>query len=89
VSRRFYSEHPPRAEYTLTPRGRELGIVVGALAAWGSRHLHPDTALTHDDCDGALQLRYYCPTCDTRVRGSAVRLRKRPRAAGSPAPAPR
>ena len=25
VTRRFYSEHPPRAEYLLTERGRELG----------------------------------------------------------------
>ncbi|HEV8472594.1 MAG TPA: helix-turn-helix domain-containing protein [Methylomirabilota bacterium] len=76
VARHFYSEHPPRAEYTLTARGRELGMVVGALAAWGSKHLHPDASLAHDDCDGALQVRYYCPTCDTRVRGSTVRLRR-------------
>src|SRR6185436_15633003 len=33
VARRFYSEHPPRAEYILTDRGRELGFVIGALAA--------------------------------------------------------
>ena len=33
VTRRFYSEHPPRAEYVLTNRGRELGFVIGALAA--------------------------------------------------------
>src|SRR5262245_47592615 len=37
VTRQFYSEHPPRAEYALTDKGRELGVVVGALAAWGSR----------------------------------------------------
>src|SRR5262245_16196181 len=39
VSRRLYSEHPPRAEYELTAKGRELAVVVGALAAWGSRHV--------------------------------------------------
>ena len=27
VERRFYSEHPPRAEYHLTKKGHELGIV--------------------------------------------------------------
>ncbi|HEV8585732.1 MAG TPA: helix-turn-helix domain-containing protein [Methylomirabilota bacterium] len=75
VTRQFYSEHPPRAEYALTPRGRELGVVVGALALWGSKHLHPDTALVHDDCDAALQLGYYCPKCDKRVRGRSVHLR--------------
>ncbi len=75
VVRQFYSEHPPRAEYALTPRGRELGVVVGALALWGSKHLHRDTALVHDDCEAPLQLGYWCPTCDKRVRGRTVHLR--------------
>ena len=39
VSRRLYSDHPPRAEYTLTDRGRELRAVVRALGIWGARHL--------------------------------------------------
>jgi DNA-binding HxlR family transcriptional regulator len=54
VTRRFYSEHPPRAEYLLTERGRELGVVVGALAVWGSRHLHPQTTQVHTDCQTPL-----------------------------------
>src|SRR5574341_1818109 len=50
VQRRFYSDHPPRAEYALTDRGRELGTVVGALAAWGGRHGHRRTKRVHDGC---------------------------------------
>jgi DNA-binding HxlR family transcriptional regulator len=38
VARQFYAEHPPRAEYALTPKGRELGPVLGALRAWGHKH---------------------------------------------------
>jgi len=38
VERRFYEQHPPRAEYVLTERGRELGPVVKALFDWGRRH---------------------------------------------------
>ena len=38
IERRFYAEHPPRAEYLLTPKGRELGPAVKALRAWGERH---------------------------------------------------
>ena len=76
VTRRFYSEHPPRAEYLLTERGRELGVVVGALAAWGSRHLHPQTALVHTDCQTPLEVGYYCPHCHDRVRGSQVKLKR-------------
>ena len=29
IARRFYSDHPPRAEYLLTDKGQELGMVVG------------------------------------------------------------
>lgn len=38
VERRFYDQHPPRAEYVLTARGRELGPVLKALREWGDRH---------------------------------------------------
>ncbi|HEY7239038.1 MAG TPA: helix-turn-helix domain-containing protein [Burkholderiales bacterium] len=37
IERRFYTEHPPRAEYVLTERGRELGPVMKSLRNWGSR----------------------------------------------------
>jgi DNA-binding HxlR family transcriptional regulator len=38
VDRRFYEQHPPRAEYVLTDKGRALGPVLKALLQWGSRH---------------------------------------------------
>ena len=37
LERRFYGEHPPRAEYALTRKGRELGPVVKALREWGTK----------------------------------------------------
>src|SRR5215217_5186096 len=37
IERRWYTEHPPRAEYALTARGRELGPVMKSLRDWGSR----------------------------------------------------
>jgi DNA-binding HxlR family transcriptional regulator len=33
-----YSEHPPRDEYRLTPRGREFLPVLVLLGDWGGRH---------------------------------------------------
>lgn len=39
IERKFYEEHPPRAEYSLTAKGRELGPVLKALKEWGQRHL--------------------------------------------------
>jgi DNA-binding HxlR family transcriptional regulator len=54
VHRKFYSDHPPRAAYELTDRGRELGVVVLALARWGVRHLGGggglNKGLQHDEC---------------------------------------
>jgi DNA-binding HxlR family transcriptional regulator len=38
VERRFYSMNPPRAEYVLTGKGRDLGPIVGAMRAWGRKH---------------------------------------------------
>jgi DNA-binding HxlR family transcriptional regulator len=77
ATRRFYSEHPPRAEYGLTDRGRELGVVVGALAAWGSRHVHRQTALVHAECGHPVEVKYFCRQCAGRVRGTTVELRRR------------
>jgi DNA-binding HxlR family transcriptional regulator len=36
---RRYSEHPPRFEYLLTEKGRELRVALLALMQWGDRHL--------------------------------------------------
>jgi DNA-binding HxlR family transcriptional regulator len=38
VTRRLYEEHPPRAEYVLTQKGRELGPALQALLVWGRKH---------------------------------------------------
>ncbi|HEU5171129.1 MAG TPA: helix-turn-helix domain-containing protein [Gemmatimonadales bacterium] len=82
VARRFYSDHPPRAEYALTGKGRELGVVVGALAAWGSRHLHRQTALVHAECGHPVEITYFCARCAAGVRGATVELRRRPTSGG-------
>ena len=38
VSRRFYADHPPRAEYVLTEKGTQLGPIMKALLDWGRKH---------------------------------------------------
>src|SRR5262249_47785371 len=38
ITRQFYAEHPPRAEYLLTPKGRTLGPILKALFEWGQKH---------------------------------------------------
>lgn len=57
VYREFYSDHPPRAAYGLTDQGRELGLVVLALARWGIGNLKGklNRTLQHDECFQYLQ----------------------------------
>jgi DNA-binding HxlR family transcriptional regulator len=89
VTRSFYSDHPPRAQYTLTERGQGLGLVVGALADWGSRHVYKRTRLVHADCGHDVRLGYHCEACGTRVRGAAVELRRPGKARGRAVSRPR
>jgi DNA-binding HxlR family transcriptional regulator len=85
VARRFYSDHPPRAEYALTEAGAELRTVVGALALWGARHVAPDAAVVHAACDHPVDLAYFCPACHQRVPAGTVTVKPAPR---RPAAAP-
>jgi DNA-binding HxlR family transcriptional regulator len=34
----LYERHPPRFEYFLTDKGRDLGPVLDALYGWGERY---------------------------------------------------
>lgn len=38
-----YSQHPPRVEYELTPKGEDLRPIMRAMVDWGVRHAgaHP------------------------------------------------
>jgi DNA-binding HxlR family transcriptional regulator len=39
VERRFYEQHPPRAEYLLTEKGEALRPAMRALREWGDRYV--------------------------------------------------
>lgn len=41
VERRFYEQHPPRAEYVLTDKGRALGPIIQAMRDWGNAYDAP------------------------------------------------
>ena len=43
IERRLYEQHPPRMEYVLTAKGREVRPVLKALRAWGLK-LQAETA---------------------------------------------
>jgi DNA-binding HxlR family transcriptional regulator len=64
VTRRMYSDHPPRAEYALTDRGIELRTVTRALTIWGSKHLPGERVLIHSHCGNPIEIAYRCANCD-------------------------
>lgn len=81
LERRRYQDSPPRDEYVLTPRGRELWVPVLALAAWGERHLAergPRRLFHHVTCGTRLEQVSFCPSCGRHVAPEEVELRPGP-----------
>ena len=67
MERRRYQDHPPRDEYVLTAKGRELFPVIAALLAWGDRwtagEAGPPLLLIHGPCGQPATLRATCGGC--------------------------
>jgi DNA-binding HxlR family transcriptional regulator len=38
LTSRLYTDHPPRPEYLLTPKGRALNPILIAMKAWGEQY---------------------------------------------------
>jgi len=72
VQRKVYVDHPPRAEYTLTEKGRDLRPIVASLAVWGARHMPGGRVLRHRDCEHPIEMAYYCSRCQTLIPGDQV-----------------
>lgn len=41
ITKRNFAEVPPRTEYSLTPKGRDLQPILRQMAAWGSKYDQP------------------------------------------------
>ncbi|MDL4777344.1 MULTISPECIES: winged helix-turn-helix transcriptional regulator [Thermomonosporaceae] len=54
------------SEYVLTPKGRELALVIMALTEWGDRWAAPQgppVLFEHDGCGGPVHLSATCREC--------------------------
>lgn len=64
LEKQQYSEHPPRFEYRLTSKGRDLLPVILSMMHWGDTWQSPDgdgpVDLVHDGCG---QTTHAVPTC--------------------------
>jgi len=92
IERVPYQQHPTRYEYRLTPKGRELGLVVLALMRWGDQHLAgaagPPKTAHHQGCGGQVEVRLLCPACTSEVPPEDVVTRscRHPQPVGRPDP---
>ncbi|HEY1826057.1 MAG TPA: helix-turn-helix domain-containing protein [Acidimicrobiales bacterium] len=71
-----YSEHPPRDEYRLTDKGRDLWPVLTAMRQWGDQYAAPNgppIEIVHQTCDHASRTVLSCSWCGERVTHRNVR----------------
>jgi hypothetical protein len=70
-----YQERPPRYEYRLTQKGRDLWPVLVTLVQWGDRHASdagPPIVLKHRDCGGGVDPHLRCDRCGADLDAFAV-----------------
>ncbi|MFH5187375.1 winged helix-turn-helix transcriptional regulator [Paenibacillus sp. TAB 01] len=69
----LYSSHPPRYEYELTESGRDLETVFHSFILWGEKHLEKCyKSIRHAACNHEIELRYYCPHCQSMVEDISI-----------------
>jgi hypothetical protein len=67
LERSRYQERPPRYEYRLTEKGRDLWQVLAAMLAWGDRWMAgrggPPVLLRHHGCGKVTHADVRCAEC--------------------------
>jgi DNA-binding HxlR family transcriptional regulator len=77
-----YRHNPPRREYRLTQKGREVYPILAAMAAWGERWLTgPEgtpLVLHHTGCGRDMRAVVVCSECSESIDVRQVRARPGP-----------
>jgi DNA-binding HxlR family transcriptional regulator len=71
-----YQEHPPRYDYRLTDKGRDLWPVLNAMRQWGDKYEAPDgppLVVTHKTCGHVTQAVLTCSVCGESIGPRDVR----------------
>ncbi len=78
LERRLYEDRPPRFEYRLTEKGRELYPVLAALLTWGDRWMSgeagPPVRFIHRGCGKPMDAKTTCGSCGEEIDPRAVRI---------------
>jgi DNA-binding HxlR family transcriptional regulator len=88
-----YQDNPPRHEYRLTPKGRDLWLVLSAMRQWGEKweplEGGPASVLEHaSGCGKTMQVVPTCSECGAVVSRDDLRLVPGPASDGSVLPVP-
>lgn len=82
LEQRQYEQKPPRFEYRLTQKGKELYPVIATLLAWGDKYCSdqagPPILRYHKNCGHDHQAYIACSECGDRIELKDVEARKRP-----------
>jgi DNA-binding HxlR family transcriptional regulator len=88
LERRAYQDNPTRYDYSLTPKGEELVVLIMGLMAWGDRWADegqgPPVILRHEDCGHATHPHVACSACGEALRADAVSAHPGPGARSGP-----
>ena len=71
-----YSEHPPRFDYRLRDKGRDLWPVLTAMRQWGDHYVAPSgppIQVTHVACGSTTPAVLVCGSCGEAVGPKDVR----------------
>ena len=65
-----YSEHPPRDDYKLTQKGKDLWPVLTSMRQWGDQYVAPSgppVELVHSWCGKSTHVETVCGECGERL----------------------
>jgi hypothetical protein len=71
-----YSQHPPRYDYRLTDKGRDLWPVLTSMRQWGDKHAAPDcppVPIRHSSCGQISTAVMTCSACREPVDAGDLR----------------
>jgi DNA-binding HxlR family transcriptional regulator len=71
-----YMDHPPRYDYRLTEKGRDLWPVLTSMRQWGDKYAAPDgppLEVIHKECGHPLDAVMTCAACGERVAARDAR----------------
>ncbi len=76
-----YSQRPPRYDYKLTEKGRDLWPVLTAMRQWGDKHAAPDgppIRMVHTACGQVSEAVMTCSACGEPLSARQVRVVRGP-----------